>query len=211
MNYKSAPLTGLTFVHLSTQEHGHGLNGYFQCLSCQEGGNLTNQDVSAGNAAEPQVLHGSLLKLDVSVAELAVGAQDILDRGFDLWKQVNELDVGGQQQRPSRHRAQVKFGVQKVELDQRAGGGGEDKDAMGSVFSLNVSGRENSINKSLIVRSNFGFMPCLFYKKQCSATFIGLIIIFNAIYVHPFNRCHFSLLFGYSLMVGHNNLKSKDE
>lgn len=82
---------------------------------------VTNQDVSAGNAAEPQVLHGSLLELHVGVAQLAVGAQDVLDGGFDLGEQVDELDVGGEQQRPSRHRAQVEFGVQEVELDQRTG------------------------------------------------------------------------------------------
>lgn len=82
---------------------------------------MTNQDVGAGDAAEPQVLHGSLLELDVSVTQLAVGAKDVLDGGFNLWKQVDELDVGGQQQRTSRHRAQVEFGVQKVELDQRTG------------------------------------------------------------------------------------------
>lgn len=82
---------------------------------------MTNQDVSAGNAAEPQVLHGSLLELHVCIAQLAVGAQDVLDGGFDLRKQVDELDVGRQQQGPSRHRAQVEFGVQKVELDQRTG------------------------------------------------------------------------------------------
>lgn len=99
-----------------------GLSCYFQCSSCKEGGRLTNQYVSAGDAAEPQVLHSSLLEFHVSVAQLAVGAQDILDGGFDLWKQVDELDVGGQQQRPSRHRAQVEFGVQEVELDQRAAG-----------------------------------------------------------------------------------------
>lgn len=109
---------------------------YFQCLGRQKREGLTNQDVSAGNAAEPQVLHGSLLQLHVSVAELAVGAQDVLDRGFDLWKQVDELDVGGQQERPSRHRAQVKFGVQKVELDQRAGRG-RDKHAVGQLWRNN--------------------------------------------------------------------------
>lgn len=85
------------------------------------GESVTNQNVSAGNAAEPQVLYSSLLELDVSVAQLAVGAQDILDGGFDLWEQVDELDVCGQQERPSRHRAQVEFGVQKVELDQWTG------------------------------------------------------------------------------------------
>lgn len=72
---------------------------------------VTNQYVSAGDAAEPQVLDSSLLKLHVSVAELAVWAQDILDRGLYFWKQVNELDVGRQQQCPSWHRAQVELGV----------------------------------------------------------------------------------------------------
>lgn len=83
---------------------------------------MTNQDVGAGNAAEPQVLHGPLLELHVGVAQLAVRAQDVLDGGFNLWEQVDELDVGGEQQRPSRHRAQVELGVQKVELDERTGG-----------------------------------------------------------------------------------------
>lgn len=80
---------------------------------------VTNQDVGAGNAAEPQVFHGSLLQLHVSVAQLAVRAQHVLDGSFDLGKQVDELDVGGQQQGPSWHRAQVELGVQEVELDQR--------------------------------------------------------------------------------------------
>lgn len=33
---------------------------------------LTNQYVSAGDATEPQVLHSSLLKLNISITELAV-------------------------------------------------------------------------------------------------------------------------------------------
>lgn len=81
---------------------------------------LTHQDVGAGDAAEPQVLDGSLLKLHVGVAKLAVRAQDVLDGGFHFWKQVDELDVRRQQQRPSRHRAQVELGVEEIELDQRA-------------------------------------------------------------------------------------------
>lgn len=64
---------------------------------------LTNQYVSAGDAAEPQVLYSSLLELHISITELTVRAQDVLDGGLHLWKQVNELDVGGQQQSTSWH------------------------------------------------------------------------------------------------------------
>lgn len=82
----------------------------------------TNQYVRTGDAAEPQVLHRSLLKLHVSVAKLAVGAEDILDRAFHFWEQVDKLDVGRQQQSSCRHGAQVELGVEKIELDQRAEG-----------------------------------------------------------------------------------------
>lgn len=82
----------------------------------------THQDVGAGDAAEPQVLHGALLQLHVGVPQLAVGAQHVLDGGFDLGEQVDELDVGGQQEGPGRDGAQVELGVEEVELDQRAEG-----------------------------------------------------------------------------------------
>lgn len=82
---------------------------------------MAHQYVCAGDTAEPQVLHSSLLKLHISISELAVRAQDTLDGGLHLRKQVDELDVGRQQQRSGWNGAQVELGVQKVELDQRAG------------------------------------------------------------------------------------------
>lgn len=99
---------------------------------------ITDQYICAGNAAEPQVLNGSLLKLHVSVAELAVWAQDVLDGGLHFWKQVNELDVGRQQQCPRRHRTQVELGVEKVKLDQRAEGE-DDKTVTIKLLILQVS------------------------------------------------------------------------
>ncbi|TNN34192.1 hypothetical protein EYF80_055642 [Liparis tanakae] len=80
----------------------------------------TNQDVSASNGRELQVLDSPLLQLHVGVADLAVAAQHLLDGGLGLWEQVDKLDVSGQQQGASRHRAQVELGVEQVELDQGA-------------------------------------------------------------------------------------------
>ena len=85
----------------------------------------TDQDVGAGDGGQLEVLDGALLQLHVRVADLAVGAQHLLDGGLGLGEQVDELDVGRQQQGPRGHRAQVELGVEEVELDQRAGGGGE--------------------------------------------------------------------------------------
>ena len=81
----------------------------------------THQYVGAGDAAEPEVLDGALLQLHVRVAELAVGAQHLLDGGLHLGEQVDELDVGRQQQGPRGHRAQVELGVEELELHQRTG------------------------------------------------------------------------------------------
>lgn len=80
----------------------------------------TNQNIGAGDGRELQIFHGSLLQLHVRVSDLAVAAQHLLDGSLGLWEQVDELDVGRQQQRTSRHRAQVEFGVEQVELDQGA-------------------------------------------------------------------------------------------
>lgn len=78
----------------------------------------SHQYVSAGYTAEPQVLDSPLLELYVSVTELAVWPQNILDCSLHFWKQVNELDVSREQQSPSWNRAQVELGVEKVELNQ---------------------------------------------------------------------------------------------
>lgn len=85
------------------------------------------QDVRAGDRAEPQVLHGPLLQLHVRILQLAVTAQHILDGGLHLRKEVHELDVGGQEERPGGDAAQVELRVQQVELDQGAGTGKESK------------------------------------------------------------------------------------
>lgn len=42
---------------------------------------------------------------------------------LDLWEQIDEFHIGGQQQRPGANRAQVVFAVQQFELD---GGTGEN-------------------------------------------------------------------------------------
>lgn len=81
---------------------------------------LADQYVSAGDATEPQVFDSSLLKLHVSVAKLAVRAEDILDCAFHLWEQVDKLDVGWEQQGPRWYWAQVELRVKEIELDQRA-------------------------------------------------------------------------------------------
>lgn len=79
-----------------------------------------HQDVSAGDSTQPQVLHGPLLQLHISILQLAVTAQHVLNGSLYLWKEVHELDVGGQQECPSGDAAQVELGVEQVELDQRA-------------------------------------------------------------------------------------------
>lgn len=81
---------------------------------------IADQYIGAGDAAEPQVLYGSLLQLYVGVAELAVWAQDVLNGGLHLREQVDELDVGRQQERTRRHGAQVELRVEEIELNQRA-------------------------------------------------------------------------------------------
>lgn len=81
----------------------------------------THQDISAGDGRKFQVLDSTLLQLHIRVADLAVAAQHLLDGGLGLREQVDELDVGRQQQGAGRHRAQVELGVEKVELDQGAG------------------------------------------------------------------------------------------
>lgn len=79
-----------------------------------------HQDVSAGDSTQSQVFHSPLLQLHVCVLQLAVAAQHVLNGGLYLWKEVHELDVGGQQEGPSGDAAQVELGVEQVELDQRA-------------------------------------------------------------------------------------------
>lgn len=79
-----------------------------------------HQDVSAGDGTQPQVLHSTLLQLHICILQLAVTAQHVLNGSLYLWKEVHELDVGGQQECPSGDAAQVELGVEQVELDQRA-------------------------------------------------------------------------------------------
>lgn len=83
-------------------------------------GQGSDQDVGAGHRAEGEVLHGSLLQLHVSIAQLGAGPQHGLDGGLGLGEEVDELDVGGQQQRPRRHAAQVELGVEQGELHRGA-------------------------------------------------------------------------------------------
>ncbi len=65
------------------------------------------EDVGGGDDAELEVLGGALLQLGVGAAQVVVGAEDVLDLRLDLRKEVDELDVRRQQQRPRRRRAQV--------------------------------------------------------------------------------------------------------
>lgn len=79
-----------------------------------------HQDVRAGNSTQPQVLHSPLLQLHICILQLTVTAQHVLNGSLYLWKEVHELDVGGQQECPGGDAAQVELGVEQVELDQRA-------------------------------------------------------------------------------------------
>lgn len=79
-----------------------------------------HQDVGAGNSTQSQVLHSPLLQLHICILQLAVTAQHVLNGSLYLWKEVHELDVGGQQECPGGDAAQVELGVEQVELDQRA-------------------------------------------------------------------------------------------
>lgn len=63
----------------------------------------TYQYVSTGNSTEPQILNSSLLQLNISILQLTVTAQHILNRSFDFWKQVHKLDVGRQKQSSGRN------------------------------------------------------------------------------------------------------------
>lgn len=82
----------------------------------------SDQDVGAGHRAEGEVLDGALLQLHVSVAQLGAGPQHALYGGLGLREEVDELDVGGQQQGPCGHAAQVELGVQQGELHRGAAG-----------------------------------------------------------------------------------------
>lgn len=84
----------------------------------------SDQDVRAGHGAEGEVLDGALLQLHVGVAQLGAGPQHALDGGLGLGEEVDELDVGGQQQGPRGHAAQVELGVQQRELHRGAVGRG---------------------------------------------------------------------------------------
>ena len=88
-------------------------------------GGCSHQDVSAGDGRQFEVFHGTLLQLYVRVADLAIGAQHLLDGGLGLREQVDELDVGREEQGACGHRAQVELGMKQVELHQRAGGVGK--------------------------------------------------------------------------------------
>jgi len=144
---------------------------------------LTHQYVGAGDAAELQVLDGSLLELHVGVAELAVGAQDLLDRGLHFGKQVDELDVGRQQQRPSRHGAQVELGVEEVELDQRAelkGGGGEREKQQHSDFGHGLPRALPWYIKLLLLGSMWlNMAPCFVVRQHIDVSSISLNCLFH--------------------------------
>lgn len=95
----------------------HSTSPVAQSQTAQPG---AHQDISAGNSTQSQVLHSPLLQLHICVLQLAVTAQHVLNGSLYLWKEVHELDVGGQQECPSGDAAQVELGVEQVELDQRA-------------------------------------------------------------------------------------------
>lgn len=57
-----------------------------------------HQNISGGNDWQVQVLRSPLLQLCIRGAEVGVRLQDILYLCLDLWEQVNELDVGGEEE-----------------------------------------------------------------------------------------------------------------
>lgn len=73
----------------------------------------SDQNISAGYRAEGEVLHCPLLELHIGIAQLGPGTQNALDGGLGLGEEVDELDVGGQEQGTGGHAAQVELGVQQ--------------------------------------------------------------------------------------------------
>lgn len=73
----------------------------------------SDQNISAGYRAEGEVLHCPLLELHIGIAQLGPGTQNALDGGLGLGEEVDELDVGGQEQGAGGHAAQVELGVQQ--------------------------------------------------------------------------------------------------
>lgn len=73
----------------------------------------SDQNIGAGYGAEGEVLHCPLLEFHIGIAELGAGTQHSLDGGLGLREQVDELDIGGQQQGTGGHAAQVELGVQQ--------------------------------------------------------------------------------------------------
>ena len=74
--------------------------------------------VRAGDGGQFEVLHGSLLQLYIAVSDLTVTAQHLLDGGFGLREQINELYIGRQEKSTRGHRTQVELRVQEVKLNQ---------------------------------------------------------------------------------------------
>ena len=73
------------------------------------------------NDAELKVFGRSLLQLGVCATQVAVLLEDVLDLRLDLGEQVDELDVGGEQQSSGHRWAQVVLWVQQLELHRRGG------------------------------------------------------------------------------------------
>ena len=67
----------------------------------------THKNVSRCNNTELQVFRSSLLKFSVGAPQIVVGAEYILNQVLNLWKEVDKLDVGGQQKGPSISGTQV--------------------------------------------------------------------------------------------------------
>lgn len=100
-----------------------GGQGHFwpKRVGCSKGWGIgSDQNIGAGYGAEGEVLHGPLLQLHVSIAQLGASTQNTLDGGLGLREEVDELDVGGQQQSAGGHAAQVELGVQQRELHRWA-------------------------------------------------------------------------------------------
>lgn len=71
----------------------------------------SDQDIRAGHGAEGEVLDSALLQLHIRIAQLGASPKHTLDGSLGLREEVDELDVGGQQQGPCGHAAQVELGV----------------------------------------------------------------------------------------------------
>ena len=73
---------------------------------------LTYQYIRGGYGSQLKVLYGPLLKLLTAISRLTVRGQDLLDLRLDLREQVDELDVGRENQRSRWNGTQVELGME---------------------------------------------------------------------------------------------------